>query len=166
MSKVIIVGAGASIDASEGKLPSATNFFERIRGNSELMSLLESPEIKTALSTLLPISLTDEASYKRLDKLNIEELFTLASLEAEMVGNTLYYVMSWFENPVEARIAFDSSVPHHRVALDVPPDWYRGMIEAFLAVVEPAAIADEADREAWQVLREGLVGLVERNRFL
>jgi len=89
-----------------------------------------------------------------------------ASLEAEMVGNTLYYVMSWFENPVEARIAFDSSVPHHRVALDVPPDWYRGMIEAFLAVVEPAAIADEADREAWQVLREGLVGLVERNRFL
>jgi hypothetical protein len=89
-----------------------------------------------------------------------------ASLEAEMVGNTLYYVMSWFENPIEARIAFDSSVPHHRVALDVPPDWYRGMIEAFLAVVEPAAIADEADREAWQVLREGLVGLVERNRFL
>lgn len=84
MSKVIIVGAGASIDASKGKLPSATNFFERIRGNSELMSLLESPEIKTALSTLLPISLTDEASYKRLDKLNIEELFTLASLEAEM----------------------------------------------------------------------------------
>jgi hypothetical protein len=83
-----------------------------------------------------------------------------------MVGNTLYYVMSWFENPIEARIAFDSSVPHHRVALDVPPDWYRGMIEAFLAVVEPAAIADEADREAWQVLREGLVGLVERNRFL
>ena len=89
-----------------------------------------------------------------------------ASLEAEMVGNTLYYVMTWFEKPVEARIAFDSSVPQHRVALGVPPDWYRGFIDAFLDVVEPAAVASEADRSVWRELREGLVGLVERNRFV
>lgn len=88
-----------------------------------------------------------------------------ASLEAEMVGNTLYYVMTWFETPAEARIAFDSSVPHHRVALGVPPDWYRGFIEAFLDVVEPAAVIDEGDRRVWAELREALVGLVERNRF-
>jgi hypothetical protein len=87
-----------------------------------------------------------------------------ASLEAEMVGNTLYYVMTWFEKPVEARIAFDSSVPHHRVALGVAPDWYRGFIEAFLDVVEPAAVASGPDRAVWQELRAGLVGLVERNR--
>jgi hypothetical protein len=87
-------------------------------------------------------------------------------LEAEMVGNTLYYVMGWFENPIEARIAFDSSVPHHRVALAVPPDWYRGFIEAFFDVVEPAAApANAVDRAAWAELRAGLVGLVERNRF-
>lgn len=89
-----------------------------------------------------------------------------AALEAEMVGNTLYYVMTWFEKPLEARIAFDSSVPHHRVALNVPPDWYRGFIEAFLDVVEPAAVVDDADAEAWSTLRQGLVGLVERNRFV
>lgn len=83
-----------------------------------------------------------------------------------MVGNALYYVMTWFESPSEARIAFDSSVPHHRVALDVPPDWYRGFIEAFIDVVGPAAIAGEADRAVWTQLRENLVGLVERNRFL
>ncbi|MEQ1499053.1 MAG: hypothetical protein ABL914_10365 [Novosphingobium sp.] len=89
------------------------------------------------------------------------------SLEAEMVGNTLYYVMGWFENPIEARIAFDSSVPHHKVALNVPPDWYRGFIDAFLDVVEPAAAAEGPDEAAaWADLREGLVGLVERNRFL
>ncbi|HEX4847144.1 MAG TPA: hypothetical protein VFV30_03285 [Novosphingobium sp.] len=88
-----------------------------------------------------------------------------ASLEAEMVGNTLYYVMTWFEKPAEARIAFDSSVPHHRVALGVPPDWYRGFIEAFLDVVEPAAVASDADRAVWQALRAGLVDLVERNRL-
>jgi hypothetical protein len=87
-------------------------------------------------------------------------------LEAEMVGNTLYYVMTWFEKPIDARIAFDSSVPHHRVALDVPPDWYRGFIDAFLDVVEPAAVADDRDRAVWQTLRDGLVGLVERNRFV
>lgn len=89
-----------------------------------------------------------------------------ASLEAEMVGNALYYVMTWFESPGEARIAFDSSVPHHRVALGVPPDWYRGFLEAFLDVVEPAAAASVADKPVWLELREGLVGLVERNRFL
>lgn len=89
-----------------------------------------------------------------------------ASLEAEMVGNTLYYVMTWFEKPIDARIAFDSSVPHHRVALAVSPDWYRGFIEAFLDVVEPAAVASTADRAVWQTLREALVGLVERNRLV
>lgn len=90
-----------------------------------------------------------------------------AKLEAEMVGNTLYYVMIWFENRWEAGFAFDQSVPHHRVALDVPPDWFRGMIDAFLDVVEPAAApATDEERAAWRELREGLVGLVERNRFL
>jgi len=84
MSRVIILGAGASIDVSNGKLPSATNFFERIRTNKELYELLESQEIRGALSTLLPIALTDESSFKHLDRLNIEELFTLASLESEM----------------------------------------------------------------------------------
>lgn len=89
-----------------------------------------------------------------------------ASLEAEMVGNALYYVMTWFESPSEARIAFDSSVPHHRVALGVPPDWYRGFLEAFIDVVEPVAVASAEDQAVWTDLREGLVGLVERNRFL
>ena len=88
-------------------------------------------------------------------------------LEEEMVGNVLYYLMSWFDRPVEARIAFDSSVPHHRVALDVPPDWYRGFIEVVIDEIEgavPPLDADEAD--AWRQVREGLVGLVERNRFV
>ncbi|MDE2563524.1 MAG: hypothetical protein KGL48_14875 [Sphingomonadales bacterium] len=90
-----------------------------------------------------------------------------AKLEAEMVGNTLYYVMIWHENRWEAGFAIDQSVPHHRVALDVPPDWFRGMIEALLDVVEPAAApAPGEEQEAWQDLREGLTGLVERNRFV
>jgi hypothetical protein len=90
-----------------------------------------------------------------------------AKLEAEMVGNTLYYVMNWFENPVEARIYFDTSVPHHRVALDVPPDWYRGMIEALIDVVESAVPPqNSAEQVAWDEVRTALIGLVERNRFI
>ena len=88
-------------------------------------------------------------------------------LEAEMVGNTLYYVMTWFQSPVEARIYFDTSVPHHRVALDVPPDWFRGMIDTLIDVVEAAVPAvDAAEQQAWTEMREALVGLVERNRFV
>lgn len=90
-----------------------------------------------------------------------------AKLEAEMVGNTLYYVMTLFENPIEARIYFDTSVPHHRVALDVPPDWFRGMIDALIDVIEAAVPAsDAAEKSAWEDLRGALVGLVERNRFI
>jgi hypothetical protein len=89
-----------------------------------------------------------------------------AKLEAEMVGNTIYYLLCWFENPIEARIYFDTSVPHHRVALAVPPDWYRGLIEVVIDVIEAAESAPDPDEaRAWRAMREGLVGLVERNRL-
>lgn len=88
-----------------------------------------------------------------------------ARLEAEMVGNTLYYAMTLFERPEETRIYFDTSVPHHRVALDVPPDWFRGMIEVLIDVIETAVPArDAAEDLAWRDLRARLVDLVERNR--
>lgn len=90
-----------------------------------------------------------------------------ARLEAEMVGNSLYYIMTWYVSPIEARIYFDTSVPHHRVALDVPPDWFRGMIEVLIDVIEAAAPAqNSAEIEAWTDVRDALVGLVERNRFI
>ncbi len=90
-----------------------------------------------------------------------------AKLEAEMVGNTLYYVMTWFVSPTEARIYFDTSVPHHRVALDVPPDWFRGMIEALVDVVESASPPlDRAEETAWREVRKALIALVERNRHV
>jgi len=88
-------------------------------------------------------------------------------LEAEMVGNTLYYVMSWFQSPAEARIYFDTSVPHHRVALDVPAEWFRGLIDTLIDVVEGAVPAlNTTEQQAWDEMRSALVGLVERNRFV
>jgi hypothetical protein len=65
-------------------------------------------------------------------------------LEAEMVGNTLYYVMTWFEAPIEARIYF-----------------------ALIDVIELGVPAlDAAEQAAWDEMRAALVGLVERNRFV
>jgi len=87
MSRVVIIGAGASIDASDSKLPSATNFFRCIRNHSELSPELESPHVRETLESLLPLSLSDPTSLKVLDTLNIEDVFTLASLEAEMDAN-------------------------------------------------------------------------------
>ena len=88
-------------------------------------------------------------------------------LETEMVCNTLYYVMTWFESPIEARIYFDTSVPHHRVALDVPPDWFRGMIETLIDVIEAAVpVLNAGEQQAWDEMRAALVGLVERNRYI
>jgi hypothetical protein len=90
-----------------------------------------------------------------------------AKLEAEMVGNTLYYLMTAFESPVETRIYFDTSVSHHRVALAVSPDWYRGFLEITIDEIEQAVPpTGPAEQQAWSDLREVLVGLVERNRFV
>jgi hypothetical protein len=87
MYRLVIIGAGASIDASNSKLPSATNFFGCIRNHPELSKELESQHIRDTLTSLLPLSLSDPMAIKALDKLNIEDLFTLASLEAEMDVN-------------------------------------------------------------------------------
>ena len=90
-----------------------------------------------------------------------------ARLEAEMVGNSLYYIMNWYVSPVETRIYFDTSVPHHRVALDVPPDWFRGMIEVLIDVIEAAAPPlNSEEKSTWCEVRQALVALVERNRFI
>ncbi|SEL43307.1 hypothetical protein [Nitrosovibrio tenuis] len=87
MSRVIIIGAGASIDASHSKLPGAANFFGCIRRHPELNNELQSRQLQDALTSLLPLSMSDLGSLRALDKLNIEDLFTLASLEAEMDSN-------------------------------------------------------------------------------
>lgn len=49
MSRVVIVGAGASIDASGSKLPAAKNFFHCIRNHLELSEELKSQRVQDAL---------------------------------------------------------------------------------------------------------------------
>jgi hypothetical protein len=84
MSRVVIIGAGASIDASEGELPSATNFFEKIRTHRVLDSYLKHDSTISLLKKLISPDLDLSISPKAIDKINIENIFTLASLELEI----------------------------------------------------------------------------------
>lgn len=85
-------------------------------------------------------------------------------LEAEMVGNAVYFIMTWFDRRSEVEITFGSSVPHHHHTLAVPADWYEGLILATLDVLA-ATCPDDAEDEAemWQVVRAGLVRAVRES---
>lgn len=84
ISRAVIIGAGASIDSSGGSLPGAKNFIECIRSHPTLRYILDDPDIRKVFTSFAPISLDDPRALKRFDKINIEDLFTLASLEQEM----------------------------------------------------------------------------------
>lgn len=80
-----------------------------------------------------------------------------ALLEAEMVGNVLYCLMTWFERPEEIRIILYDSVPHHQETLKVDASWYEGMLWAGIDLIEETLPKDAADeRAAWEAMRTGL----------
>lgn len=83
-------------------------------------------------------------------------------LEAEMVGNAVYFIMTWFDRRSEVEITFGSSVPHHHHTLAVPAAWYEGLIVAAVDVLAATCPDDAADEaEMWQVLRAGLIRAVQ-----
>ena len=84
VSRAVIIGAGASIDSSGGNLPGAENFMGCIRKHPTLKEQFNNSDIRNAIESLVPILLDNSESNKRFDRINIEELFTLASLEQEM----------------------------------------------------------------------------------
>lgn len=78
-------------------------------------------------------------------------------LEAEMVENTLYCVMTWFERPTEIGIIFAHSVPHHHHTLHVDPAWFTGLIDETIAVLTETLPPDAAaERALWAELHAGL----------
>lgn len=84
-------------------------------------------------------------------------------LEAEMVGNFLYFAMTWFERPAEIRHLLYTSIPHHAAALGVSAEWYRGFIDAGIDVIVDAlgtGITADTDRAAWQDMRAGIADAI------
>lgn len=82
-------------------------------------------------------------------------------LEAEMVGNALYFVMTWYERRSEVAITLGTSVPHHHSTLDVPVEWYGALLGAVideLAIATPAEANEE--RAMWHDLHAELMQAV------
>lgn len=88
-----------------------------------------------------------------------------ALLEAEMAGNVVYYLMTWFERPEEIRIILYDSIPHHAETLKVGADWYGGMIWAGIDLIEATLPEDAADeRAAWAEMRAGMAEAIAKAR--
>ncbi|MBS0482529.1 MAG: hypothetical protein JSR96_10330 [Proteobacteria bacterium] len=82
-------------------------------------------------------------------------------LQAEMVGNTLYFVMTWHERPKEIEITLGTSIPHHIETLKVPAHWYSGLIDAVIDVVaETASPLSAQEAEMWTAMKQAIGQLI------
>lgn len=88
-----------------------------------------------------------------------------ARLEAEMVDNSLYCVMTWFARPEEIKGLLYTSVPHHNDALEVPADWYSDMLSDVVNIVIETLPAEDAGNHAiWRELESGLIAAIDATR--
>ena len=77
-----------------------------------------------------------------------------AQLEGQMIENSLYCLMRWFEAPGEIEIMLRDSVPHHHKTLQVPADWYLDLIEVAADVIADTIPAQNAvELEVWKNAR-------------
>lgn len=85
-----------------------------------------------------------------------------ARLQAEMVDNALYCVMTWFERRAEIEIILYTSVPHHKETLKIPSEWYRELLSAAVDVLAETCPPDGADEAAmWGQMRSDFCRLVD-----
>lgn len=86
----------------------------------------------------------------------------IGELEASMVEQVLYCLMTWYERPVEVEIILRETVPHHIETLDIPQDVFHGLLRATLDVLESSVIElDAAQRESLADLRSELGDIIE-----
>lgn len=87
-----------------------------------------------------------------------------SQLEGEMVENSLYCLMTWFESPGEIEMLLAGSVPHHEETLQVPPHWYEELLEATAEVIAATIPVDQSDELAvWDELRRDLRTLIRNS---
>jgi hypothetical protein len=82
-------------------------------------------------------------------------------LEAEMVANALYFVMTWYERRSEIAITLGTSVPHHHFTLEVPVEWYGALLGAVIDELATGTPTDAAEERAmWRDLHAELTQAV------
>ena len=84
-------------------------------------------------------------------------------LENDMVSQALYCLMNWCSSPGEVEIVLLGSVPHHADTLNVPPDFYRGLLMATAEVIADSIPAkNREERAVWDALCRELCAVIEQ----
>lgn len=87
-------------------------------------------------------------------------------LEAEMVESVVYCLMTWLDRPEEIRIMFGSTVPHHEETLHVNSDWFSGLVDAAVHVInETIPDAQQNERALWDEIHKGISDLITDARY-
>ncbi len=85
-------------------------------------------------------------------------------LEAMMIDNCLYCIMTFPESPVEVQIVLLGSIPHHAGTLDVSALHYTGLLDAMLDVLVETVPAGAGDELAlWAEIRSGLHAMIDKS---
>lgn len=88
-------------------------------------------------------------------------------LEGQMIENSVYCLMRWFEAPGEITVMLQESVPHHHETLQVPADWYRDLIEFTAELIAKTIPAENvAEQAVWSAARQELCKVIESGRAL
>lgn len=89
-------------------------------------------------------------------------------LEGQMIEQSLYCLMQWFESPDTVRIIVVGTLPHHVETLNVSMDSFAGLMDAICDVIVATIPADQPGEHAiWAELRAAMHGLfAEGRRFL
>lgn len=96
---------------------------------------------------------------ERFDELS---LHSSASLEGQMIEQSLYCLMQWFDSPGSIRIVMTGTVPHHLETLEITPRCFIGLMDTICDVIIATIPADCPDELAvWAELREAMHGLFD-----
>jgi hypothetical protein len=88
-------------------------------------------------------------------------------LEGQMIENTLYCLMRWFEAQGEITIMLLESVPHHDETLHVPADWYHDLIDVTAEVIATTIpVANTEETSVWREVRNDLRRVIDTGRKL
>jgi len=88
-------------------------------------------------------------------------------LEGQMIENTLYCLMRWFEAQGEITIMLLESVPHHDETLQVPADWYHDLIDVTAEIVATTIPpTNSAELHVWSEVRNDLRRVINTGRAL
>ena len=99
------------------------------------------------------------------------ELFThhggegVENLEGEMVQRSVHCLMYWYDSPGEIEMLLMGSVPHHSETLNVPAEFYQGLLTATAEIILETIPAENSEELAvWQELSDELRAMIQRSK--